>query len=86
MKMSALPLYRRALKQPENVRRVLKMITDEGLKHTVDRVRGKLAFGSATGYSAAGEVVAVGSEVTGFRVGDLVAAGGAGAANHAGIH
>ena len=83
MQISSLPLYRRALQQPENVRRVLQMIKDEGIKHTVDRVRGKLAFGSATGYSAAGEVIAIGSDVTGFRVGDRVACAGAGVANHA---
>ncbi len=83
MHMSSLPLYRRALQQPENVRRVVQMIRDEGVKHTMDRVRGKLAFGSATGYSAAGEVVAVGSDVAGFRIGDLVACAGAGVANHA---
>ena len=83
MQMSSLPLYRRALQQPENVRRVVQMIKDEGLKHTMDRVRGKLAFGSATGYSAAGEIIAVGSDVSGFRVGDRVACAGAGVANHA---
>jgi len=83
MHMSSLPLYRRALQQPENVRRVVQMIKDEGIKHTMDRVRGKLAFGSATGYSAAGEVIAVGSDVVGFRVGDRVACAGAGVANHA---
>ena len=83
MQMSSLPLYRRALQQPENVRRVVQMIKDEGIKHTVDRVRGKLAFGSATGYSAAGEIVAVGSDLVGFRVGDRVACAGAGVANHA---
>jgi predicted dehydrogenase len=83
MQMSSLPLYRRALQQPENVRRVLQMIKDEGIRHAIDRVRGKLAFGSATGYSAAGEVMAVGSDVIGFRVGDKVACAGAGIANHA---
>lgn len=83
MRMSSLPLYRRAMKQPENVRRVMQMIRDEGIGHTIDRVRGKLAFGSATGYSAAGEVVELGSEVAGFRVGDRVACAGAGVANHA---
>lgn len=83
MQLSSMPLYRRALRQPDNVRRVVQMIKEEGIKHTVDRVRGKLAFGSATGYSAAGEVIAVGPEVCGFRAGDLVACAGAGVANHA---
>jgi len=36
-----------------------------------------------TGYSAAGIVVAVGSEVDGIAVGERVACAGAGIANHA---
>lgn len=83
VKMSGLPLYQRALKQPENVRRVLSMMKEQGIKPTLDRVRGKLAAGSATGYSAAGIVVAVGRDVEGFSVGDRVACAGAGIANHA---
>lgn len=81
--MSGLPLYKRALKQPENVKRVIDMAREQGLKRTMDRVGGKLAAGSATGYSAAGVVVAVGSDVTGFSAGDRVACAGAGIANHA---
>ncbi len=40
-------------------------------------------IGWNVGYSAAGEVVAVGEGVSGFRVGDFVACAGAGQANHA---
>ena len=83
VKMSGLPLYQRALKQPENVKRVLEMVTDEGVKRTMDRVTGKLSAGSATGYSAAGVVVDLGVEVEGFVIGDRVACAGAGIANHA---
>jgi predicted dehydrogenase/threonine dehydrogenase-like Zn-dependent dehydrogenase len=83
VKMSGLPLYKRALKQPENVKRVLEMAQNEGVVRTWDRVRGKLAGGSPTGYSAAGEVIAVGEEVCGFSLGDRVACAGAGIANHA---
>jgi predicted dehydrogenase/threonine dehydrogenase-like Zn-dependent dehydrogenase len=83
VRVSGLPLYKRALRQPENLRRVMQMIHDQGLSYTIARVQGKIASGSPTGYSAAGTVIAVGPEVDGFSVGDRVACAGAGIANHA---
>jgi predicted dehydrogenase len=83
MRMSGLALHQRALKQPQNVQRVLAMMKEQGVRRTIERVRGKLAAGTATGYSAAGTIVAVGSEVEGYSVGDRVACAGAGIANHA---
>jgi len=83
VRMSGLPLYRRALKQPHHAKRVLEIARDEGFARTYKRVRGMLSAGVATGYSAAGVVVDVGSEVTGFQTGDVVACAGAGVANHA---
>ncbi len=83
VRMSGLPLYRRALRQPENVRKVLDMVKDQGLSRTIDRVRGKLSSGVPTGYSASGVVIAVGEDVVGFAIGDKVACAGAGIANHA---
>ena len=85
VRMSALPLYRRALKQPDNVRRVLQMVREQGFAQTLQRVQGKLAGGQPTGYSAAGTVIAIGAEVEGFAIGDRVACAGAGIANHAEI-
>lgn len=85
LKMSSLPLYKRALKQPENVKKVLELVKSQGLKWTMDRVSGKLSAGTPTGYSVAGTVIAVGEDVDGFKVGDKVACAGAGIANHAEI-
>jgi predicted dehydrogenase/threonine dehydrogenase-like Zn-dependent dehydrogenase len=80
---SALPLYKRALKQPENVRRVIEMARTQGIARTLARVQNQLATGTPSGYSAAGTVIAVGDEVQGYSVGDRVACAGAGIANHA---
>jgi predicted dehydrogenase/threonine dehydrogenase-like Zn-dependent dehydrogenase len=83
VRLSALPLYRRALKQPEHVRKVLELMRDHGVKRTWDRIAGKLGTGTPLGYAASGRVIAIGRDVDGFRVGDLVACAGAGIANHA---
>jgi predicted dehydrogenase/threonine dehydrogenase-like Zn-dependent dehydrogenase len=83
VEMSNLPLYRRALRQPQHVKRVLQIMRDQGIKRTWDRVTGQLNAGVPTGYSAAGVVIEVGAEVDGFRAGELVACAGAGIANHA---
>jgi predicted dehydrogenase/threonine dehydrogenase-like Zn-dependent dehydrogenase len=79
----AAPLYKRALRHPEKVMRAVEMVREQGIGRTVKRIRGMLAAGSPTGYSAAGRVIEVGSEVDGFRPGDRVACAGAGIANHA---
>ncbi|HVU16347.1 MAG TPA: bi-domain-containing oxidoreductase [Candidatus Didemnitutus sp.] len=83
VKLTALPVWKRALKQPHHARRVLQLIKDQGLARTVSRVTGMLNAGMPTGYSAAGRVLAVGDQVDGIAAGDLVACAGAGIANHA---
>lgn len=83
VKMSGLPLYRRALKQPHHVKRVLQLMKDQGVARIYKQVKGRLDAGLPTGYSAAGTVVAVGAEVEGIAIGDRIACAGAGIANHA---
>lgn len=76
-------LIKRALEQPQNVKKVIDMVKSEGIAQAINKVRGKLESGNPTGYSISGVVIAVGDGVTGFSVGDHVAAAGAGIANHA---
>ncbi len=83
LQSSGKSLIRRALEQPEQVRRVLKLAKSEGIAKTMAQVRGALETGSPTGYSLAGIVMAVGKGIRDLQPGDRVAAAGAGVANHA---
>lgn len=85
VKMAALPLWKRALKQPHHARRVLTMMRDQGIRRVWERVKGMMDAGTPLGYSAAGEIVAVGDLVNEFCVGDRVACAGGGFASHAEI-
>ncbi|HEX6189456.1 MAG TPA: bi-domain-containing oxidoreductase [Pyrinomonadaceae bacterium] len=76
-------LVGRAIEQPALVRKVIDKARHEGVVATFDAVRSKLGSLSALGYSAAGMVVDVGANTTGFRVGDRVACAGVGYASHA---
>ena len=83
IRMSGLPLWKRALKQPHHAKRVLGLMKDQGVARVMSRITGMFNSGTPTGYSATGTVVAVGDLVDSFVVGDLVACAGAGIANHA---
>ncbi len=76
-------LLQRARKQPDDVKLVLQFIKKEGLMSTLRRVTGKLNSFKQLGYSASGVVIE--SRCSEFKVGDRVACGGAGIANHSEI-
>ncbi len=76
------PLIKRAMEQPEKVKKVLNWVRQDGPVNALKQVKNELNVGSALGYSLSGLVVATGKDVTGFQAGDRVAAAG-GSANHA---
>ena len=62
-------LLAKARARPDLVRQVARKARSEGLAATAQAVRGRLAQDLPLGYSAAGEVVEVGSAVSGIRAG-----------------
>lgn len=69
-------LLSKARSQPDKVKQVLNKIKTEGLLPTLEAVFNKLDEPLPLGYCNAGEVIAVGENVTGFSVGDRVANNG----------
>jgi predicted dehydrogenase/threonine dehydrogenase-like Zn-dependent dehydrogenase len=76
-------LLAKARARPDLVRQVVRKAQAEGIPAATRAVRGRLAGDVPLGYSAAGVVIEVGAAVDGIGVGQLVATGGAGKANHA---
>lgn len=66
----------KARTQPEKVKQVLDKIRTDGLVPTVETVFKRLDEPMPLGYCNVGRVVEVGSAVTGYKVGDLVASNG----------
>jgi predicted dehydrogenase/threonine dehydrogenase-like Zn-dependent dehydrogenase len=69
----------KALARKDEVKKVLRSVKTIGLLDTYKLTMNKLEAPSALGYSCAGEVIAVASDVLEFKVGDRVACAGAGA-------
>lgn len=61
------------------VKKVMDAMRTYGIRDTYRMVMNKLDAPSALGYSSAGEIIAVAHDVTGLKVGDYVACGGASA-------
>ena len=76
-------LIGKAVQMPDQVRKVIRKMKTEGVFATLEKVQAKLDTPIPLGYSCAGVVVEAGTQAGGLAVGDRVACGGAGFANHA---
>ena len=74
-------LLGKARKRPDQVRRVLEKMRNEGFFRALSQVRAKLDEPMTLGYSSAGRVIACGAGVQGLGPGDPVASNGP----HAGV-
>lgn len=72
----------KALQMPDQVKKVIRKMKTEGVFATLEKVQAKLDQPIPLGYSSAGVVAEAGRD-SGLNVGDRVACGGAGFANHA---
>ena len=66
----------KAKERPQQVRQVIDVLKSQGPVQTYRAVMKKLDAYSPLGYSCAGEIIDVSSEIKGFNIGDLVACGG----------
>lgn len=83
LRSSAVPLWRRALRQPEKVATAARLAATKGVKRTWNLIEEKRSGSQPTGYSAAGVVVEVGSDIKDIDCGSRVACAGGGYAVHA---
>jgi len=78
-------LIGKAIERPQQVKQVMEILKQQGPVQTYRTAKQKLDAYSPLGYSSAGRVVDVASDIKGFSVDDLVACGGGGYAHHADI-
>lgn len=80
-------LVAKAKARPDLVKKVLRKVNKDGLRQTFQSVMARLDEPLPLGYSATGDVIALGEGLEGqFRVGERVSMAGSGIANHAEIN
>lgn len=72
----------KARSRPDLVKQVIRKVKADGLIAAYRTSTSRLDVPLALGYSSAGEILELGREVSGFRVGDRVACAGGGFASH----
>lgn len=80
---SAVPLWKKAISQPEKAINLLKLTSSVGIRRTLSLLEENVAAEHTTGYSASGVIVSVGADVKDLIIGDRVACAGAQYAHHA---
>lgn len=83
IKEAKMSYLEKAKARPDHVKKVLTSMRQQGVMSTYRKVMNKLDSLTPLGYSAAGTIEEIGPGVEGFQVGQRVAIGGAGYANHA---
>jgi len=76
-------LLERAIEKPQLVKKGIQNIYEHGVAGLRNQIASKYSGYGILGYSCAGIVVACGEGVTSYRIGQRVACGGMGYANHA---
>lgn len=83
IKQGQMNLIEKAKARPDQVKKVIQSVQQQGLKTTMNKVKNRLEALNPMGYSMSGIVEAVGEGAEEFEVGQRVACAGAGYANHA---
>lgn len=76
-------LAAKAHERPDQIKQVIETLKEQGLGPTIRKVQERLRAPTTLGYSCAGVVTAIGSQIDDFRVGDRVACIGEAVATHA---
>ena len=83
MQASSIPIWKRALNQPEKVLAFGNTIVERGIMSAVQLIQDKRNASALAGYSLSGEIVEVGDDVHNLFIGQRVACAGGQYAQHA---
>ncbi len=83
IKASGTPLWKKVLQKPEQLKKAFALASRQGVMNAAQFVCSKIDAYSPLGYSAAGEVVAIGTGIDDIKLGDRVSCAGAQCAYHA---